>query len=311
MKRNLFGLLTASVLSILLWGCNGSGSGTEAVDLKFNLEKGKTYVYGLKTHFDLNMDMGGKKMNTGGDADFGFDMKVDDVDAQGNRMLSCTYDGIRFKMSAMGMDMGYDSKNVGDTSKENMMSGMFRKIFSGMLDKTFKMTMSPKGEVSKIEGIKELMESMAGHMDVAENMKAQMQKTMEQTFSDEKIKQNFEQGFAFYPANPVKIGDTWSKNLTQNMNTMAMNVDTKYSLKEINNNTVNLDVAGTIRSAGNDSSVTKGMDMKGDSKGTMEIDRSTGFVKHSSMDMTIKVTAPGMAAPMDMKMTITIEGKQQ
>ena len=313
MKTKFLSLLTAFSLSILLWGCPGSKSGSDAVDLKFNLEKGKTYVYNMKTHFDMTMDMMGKKMNTGGDADFGFSMKVDDVDAQGNRMLSSTYDAIRFKVNAMGMDMGYDSKNVGDTTKENMMSGMFRKIFSGMLGKTFKMTMSPAGDVSKIEGLKEMVQSMEDHMNVPEAMREQMKKQMEQSFNDEQIKQSFQQGFGFYPGKPVKVGDSWTKNMNRNMNSMSMNMDTKYTVKEIQDNAVVLDIAGTISSlVGKDSSsAMKGMDMKGDMKGTMEIERTTGLSKKGTMDMTMKITAPGMVQPMDMKSTITIEGKQQ
>ena len=311
MKTKIFGMLTAFALSIILWSCNGSKSSGDAVDLKFNLEKGKSYEYTMKTHFDMDMEMMGKKMNTGGDMDFGFNMKVNDVDAQGNRMLSSTYDVIRFKMNAMGMDMGYDSKNVGDTTKENMMSGMFRKIFAGMLGKTFKMTMSQKGEISKIEGLQEMVQSMSDHLDIPENMKAQMQKQMQQSFSDDQIKQSFEQGFGFYPDKPVKVGDSWTKNMTRNMNNMSMNMDSKYSVKEVNEKTVVLDITGVIKAGGKDSSATAGMDMKGDSKGTMEIERSTGMAKKGTMDMTIKITAPGMSSPMNMKSTVIIEGKQQ
>ena len=305
-------VLSAFALSVILWSCNGSKSSGDAVDLKFNLDKGKTYVYSMKTHFDMNMEMMGKKMNTGGDVDFGFNMKVDDIDAQGNRMLTDTYDAIRFKVSAMGMDMGYDSKNVGDTTKENMMSGMFRKMFGGMLGKAFKMTMSPKGEITKIEGLKEMVQSMSEHLDIPENMKDKMQQQMQQSFSDDQIRQSFQQGFGFYPDKPVKVGDTWNKDMDRNMNNMAMIVKSKYSVKEVTDNTVVLEVTGTVTAAGKDSTATtSGIDMKGDTKGTMDIDRATGLAKKGTMEMNMKITTPGLSSPMDMKATITIEGKQQ
>lgn len=312
MKTKILYTLSAFALSTILWSCNGSKSSGDAVDLKFNLDKGKTYVYSMKTHFDMNIEMMGKKMNTGGDMDFGFNMKVDDIDAQGNRMLTDTYDAIRFKVSAMGMDMGYDSKNAGDTTKENMMSGMFRKIFGSMLGKAFKMTMSPKGEISKIEGLKEMVQSMSEHLDIPENMKDKMQQQMQQSFSDDQIKQSFQQGFGFYPDKPVKVGDTWNKDMDRNMNNMAMKVNSKYSVKEVTDNSVVLEVTGTIAAAGKDSTATtSGIDMKGNTKGTMDIDRATGLAKKGTMEMNMKITTPGLSSPMDMKATITIEGKQQ
>ena len=105
MKTKIGSILAAFAVRAILWSCNGSGSSGEAVDLKFNLEKGKTYVYSMKTHFDMAMEMMGKKMNTGGDMDFGFNMKVDDVDAQVNRLVSSTYEEIRCKVNARGKDM--------------------------------------------------------------------------------------------------------------------------------------------------------------------------------------------------------------
>ena len=311
MRTKLFYGVAVVVLSINLWGCPGSKSTSDAVELKFNLEKGKTYVYAMKTHFDMNMEMMGKKMETGGDVDFGFKMKVEDVDAQGNRMLSNTYDAIRFRMNAMGVDMGYDSKNTGDTTKESMMSGMFRKIFSGMVGKTFKMTMSPSGEVSKIEGLTEMVQSMSEHLDLPENMREKMSGQFKESFNEEQIKQSFQQGFGFYPGKPVKPGDSWTKNMKTNMNKMAMDVDTKYTVKEIKDNTAFLELSAVLKAAGRDSaSVTSSMDIKGDSKGTMEIDLATGLNKHGRMDMTMKISSPALQQPMDMKMTVNMEGKQ-
>lgn len=311
--KKLFGtILAALAVGIVLTGCPGGKSGNgDAIELKFNLQKGNTYTYGMKTHFDIDMEMMGKEMKTSADMDFGFNMKVDDVDAAGNRLMSTTYDAIRFKMNAMGMDMGYDSKNVGDTSKENIMQGMFRKIFGGMLGKTFKMTMSPKGEITKVEGMKELTESMLNNMDLPEAEKEQARKQMEQSFSEDQIKQSFGQGFGFYPDKPVKVGDSWNKTLERDMSNMKMNIETKYTVKEIKDAVVILETKGVIKANGSDSVTVAKMDMSGDMKGIMEIDRSSGMAQKGNMDMDIKITIPGMSKPMAMKANITIEGKKQ
>lgn len=296
-------------ISAILIGCKNSSN--ETVDLKFNLDKGKTYLYKMNNHFDIDMEMMGKKMSTGGDMDFGFKMKIDDVDNQGNKMISTTYDAIRFKVSTMGANIGYDSKNAGDTTNENPASTMFRKMFGGMVGKTFKITMTPKGGITKIEGIKEIMQSVMENVNVPAEAKAQMEAQMQQSFSDDQVKQNFGFGFDFYPEKPVKIGDSWSKNLDRSINNMKMNMDMKYTLKDIKEKTVLIDVAGKIKTSGNESDKATGVNMNGDTKGSMEIDKATGTVNHCEMEMTIKGTVPGLSQPMDMKSKITIEAKQE
>jgi len=302
--KKLFLLLFATVsIATLFNACNNSKSGGgDAVDLKLNLKKGETYTYNMK----MNMNMASlSDVNM----DFGFKMKVDDVDAQNNFAINCFYDAIRFKVSALGKDMGYDSKNVGDTTHENPQDKIFRKIFGSMVGQSFKMTMSPKGEVLKVEGLKDLIESMTAGMDIPEGQKEQMKQQMSQSFSEDQMKQTFSQGFSVFPDKPVKVGDSWKKNVSKTTSGIAMNQEVTYTVKEINANSVMLSLSGDIKSSKDESGATaaKIEDMSGDLKGTMELDRTSGMVHAGNMDMNMKVKAMGQN--MDMKMKITIEGK--
>jgi hypothetical protein len=309
MKKILFLCYAALIIGIVLPGCNGSKSGSaDVVELKLNLEKGKTYVYATKTNMTMDMDMMGKSMTTTANIDFGFKMKVDDIDPQHNYNVTASYDAIRFKMNAMGMDMGYDSKNPGDTSKENMMNGMFRKIFSSMVGKSFKLLMSSNGEVMKIDGLKELVESMSANINVPEAMREQMKKQMNESFNEDQIRQSFAQAFSIYPDKPVKVGDSWTKTTGRVVNNMNMNQDIKYTVKEIRDNSVLLDMDGTIKSSQATDSVAAKVDMSGNEKGTMELQRTTGMVNHGNIDMDLKLST--MGHPMNMKMNISIEGKE-
>lgn len=310
MKKVLFLLYAAAIIGILIPGCNGSQSGSgDAVDLKLNLQKGKTYTYLMKSDMNIAMDLMGKPMNTTANIDFGFKMKVEDIDAQHNFNMTASYNAIRFKMSAMGMDLGYDSGNLGDTTKENTMNNMFRKVFSSMVGRSFKLTMSPKGEVLKVDSLKELVQSMADNIDVPDNMKAQMRKQMTESFNEDQVKQGFAQGFSIYPEKPVKVGDSWTKNVDKTMNSMKMKQEIKYTVKEIKDNNVLLDMTGIITSAmASDSTSAVKLDMSGDEKGSMELLRSTGLVSKANIDMTMKMTAAGH--PMNMKVKVTLEGKE-
>jgi hypothetical protein len=210
MKRS-FAWLFSSVI-LLATSCNNSnkpGSGGDAVELRLNLEKGKTYGYAMKTDMNMDVQVLGKPMKTSVSMNFGFKINVDDIDSAHNYRVTSTYDAIKFKTSAMGMEMGYDSQEPGDTTRADMFSGMFRKMFGGMLGKQFKFTLTPKGEVKDVTGVKEMVESMMNSIDIPEARKAAMQKQMESSFNEDQIKQGFEQGFSVFPDKPVKVGDSW------------------------------------------------------------------------------------------------------
>lgn len=319
MKLKFSWLLGAAIM--LLAACNNSkkggdtpGSGGdnpvpsgEAVDVKLNLQKGKTYGYLMKMDMDMAMEMLGKPINSKMDMDFGFKLNVDDIDKDGNYNMTCTYDEIKFMVNAAGQEMGYDSKNP-DAGGSGMMGDMFKKIFGSMVNKQFKMTMSPKGEISKVEGIKELTNSMVDAMDVPAAQKENMRQQMEASFSEEKIKQNFQQGFNVFPDKAVKVGESWHKTMTQDMSNMKMNTDVKFTVKEITGDVVKLDLDGVIESSANEGSAAAGTEMTGTQKGTMVINRSNGLARQSTIDMDAKVKAKGI--PMTMKGTITVEGKE-
>ena len=81
-----------------------------------------------------------------------------------------------------------------------------------------------------------------------------------------------------------------------------------FTVKEINADAVVLDLSGKIStSMSKDSSGIK-MDISGDEKGTMQMDRTTGMIKQGAIDMDMKMSA--MGKPMTMKVKTIIEGKQ-
>ena len=179
-----------------------------------------------------------------------------------------------------------------------------------MVGQSFKLAMTPKGEVTKVDGFKQMVESLSNRISVPDNMRDQMKKQMGQSFNEDQIKQSFAQGFSVYPDKPVKVGDSWTKNMDKTVSNMKMLQEIKYTVKEIKDNSVLLDMAGTLKSAtASDTAATMvKMDMSGDEKGTLEIQRSTGMVSHGNIDMTMKMNTAGH--PMNMKMKITMEGKE-
>ena len=133
---------------------------------------------------------------------------------------------------------------------------------------------------------------------------------MSQSFSEDQIKQNFAQAFSIYPDKPVKVGDNWNKNLDKDMNQIKMSQNLTFTVKEINSSEVVLELAGKIASSmGKDSTMpAMKMDLSGDEKGTMQMDRNTGLIRQGNIDMDMKMSA--MGKPMTMKVKTVIESKE-
>ena len=86
------------------------------------------------------------------------------------------------------------------------------KFFDKMKGMTFTITLSPKGEVAKVEGYAEGMKKLLGD-NLGDNPIAA--KMFEGMMSEDNIKKQFADLFAFLPDKPVQKGDKWARKMSQ------------------------------------------------------------------------------------------------
>ena len=269
----------------------------------------------MTNHVDMKMDAMGQKMTSGIDMDFRYLMSLEKIDSVGNNILKSTIGDMKFKIGMMGMSMGFDSKEKVDTNHEDAMSSMFRKIFSGMVNKSFMVTVGPKGDVLKVDGLEELVSGMMDAIPGTEESKTKMKEQLNQSFGEQQIKQSFGQIFNLYPDKPVKTGDSWNKEMDYELSGMKSKQLVTYKVKDITSDKVILDLKGDIKLSGNsqkDTSVTMpAMNIGGSENGTITLDRTSGLASSGDIDMTIKgdMQMKGKAMPMDMKVKISISNK--
>ena len=299
------------LLVLLLGACQGSKTSSDVVQLKLNLENGKAYIYATNTHLDMTV----KGMATGLNMAYTYKLMNDSKDSAGNQVLLSTIDALKFKAEAMGMSMGYDSKEVIDTNHQDGMSRMVRSIFSGMLGKSFKVTVSPTGNIEKVTGVEEIVAAMIDGIPGSEEDKARMRQTLQQSFNPLQVKQTFAQAFNIYPDKPVKVGDTWNKDLDLGMAGMKSKQQIIFKVKDITASSVILDLKGELKSSmkppTDSTDASASTNMTGSENGTMTIDRTSGLATSGDLDLNVKgsVNMKGTAMPMDIKGKITISNK--
>ena len=93
-------------------------------------------------------------------------------------------------------------------------------------------------------------------------------------------------GAVVYPKEAVKVGDSWTKNKLEN----GMDMTMIYTVKTIGKDIVEVEISGTIE-----------LLAEGTISGNMEIDRATGNVNYSTMDMNM--VASGQEMTMKINMT--------
>jgi hypothetical protein len=299
MKKHL--LSTAAVAATLLFA---SCKGGEPVDLKLNLQPGSKYLYTLDTKMSMEQSAMGQTMKT--DNDMTMETTYDVAGAEGNnKRLTVTYDRIAMRLKNPMADMSYDSRDSagGDPSLRNM---------NNILHKPFSMVVTNQGEILKVEGLSDIINSMGD--TTAAGM--EVRKQLSSTFNDTAIKSMMQQSLNIFPDKPVKPGESWKKTYTMNMSIMNLKIDNEFKLTSVTNGIAHLDVNARISGGG----AMTGEEMKnmqinlgGDQKGTMDVEVATGLVTDSKLKQNIKgdISMMGMKIPLTMTQDIHITAKKK
>ncbi|MEL6719885.1 MAG: DUF6263 family protein [Bacteroidota bacterium] len=119
-----------------------------------------------------------------------------------------------------------------------------------------------------------------------------MEQQMEAQFGAETIKQSMSQMTGFFPDEPVKVGDTWTKSNKVEAG-MAMLVETTYTLRERKDGTAFIDFNAKVTSDPDAKGIEMmGMqmqyDLAGTQSGTIQVDEKTGWTKETKGKQEMK-----------------------
>ena len=276
-KLRLYAIAVICFSSFII-GCNSADKKTASdnVSLKFNLQKGKTYLYSMQMNMENNMQ--GQKMDT--DMDFDYSLQIlDDKDSL--KTIRTTYDRIAMKMDAGVMKVDFDTNQPQKDSVVNIQANpmtLMSNMFYAMKGKSFDMKVNSKGEVVQVTGLEEMKQTLINSM-TDENLKGAMSQAFASQFNEDNIKNSFSQALNIFPDKPIKVGDTWNKKMSMG-GMAAADMTTTYTVKDIKADNVVLDVKADINMA----------QAKGAQTGTMHVSSETGLVTEANLEQ--KFTAP-------------------
>ena len=264
--------------------------------LSFNPEKGIRYEYHTEMMQNVKTTVMGQVVPTEIVMCISYMMEIVEKTEQGTT-AQFTYNEIVHTVSSLYMNMGYDSKKPVENPSD--IDQMLSKMFGEMLGKSFFAVIAPDGSVQSVTGMEAIGERMTNAIAGDGQMIAQLGAQMKEQFNDSAMKNMLEQSFKFYPANPVRVGNSWNvENATSISNFNVIN-KSKYTLRSINRNIATVAVDAKIE-MNPDSSAMEG-NVGGTQKGTMTIDTRTGIPLTSNFTQNIKgsVKAQGIDVQME------------
>lgn len=262
-------------------GTEGPTTGTEEIELRLNLTKGKVYDMQMTMNSQAEMDMMGQSVSTNTDMTMGMDYEVKDILPSGNFLIRTTYKKIKMSGSTKmgGQDSGMSYEYDSETDKvSGMQAEQMAKSMKTMIGEYTEMEMDKFGKVIKTtmsEGLKTGKDN-----DGMNNM-----------------------NYAVFPEKKIKVGDTWDSEIDQDMNGIVAVIKTTYKLESLKDGIAEISMDGTLNlKAGAEGKLT------GTQKGTSKIEVATGLTSEVIIDQDIdmEMNEMGMKMPMKLKNKITI-----
>jgi hypothetical protein len=305
-------MLKTGVLSIILMLLLFSCGNNDKITLQYNLQQGEV----LKQNMVMNMDLVQKilnqelKINLGMTIKMTWEVKESHEDSYG---LEINFKELKADVNMPGMDSGtisVDSNTSADTAIQTNLGPVFKAI----VDKPFEVVMTKTGKVKSVTGVDTFFESMISAIDenLPENMRQQITQQFGSQFSEEAIKSQIEQNTGYFPDKPVGIGDSWNNKMQTTASNFAIIIDVKYTLKSVDDNVANLDIDGTVSTPAGYEQEFNGVKAKitlnGTQKGSMKINRNTGWTIYADMMLNFNgdIEIMGMKIPIYAASKITV-----
>lgn len=282
---------------------------------ELNLIKGEIYTQKMISNVSIIQTVNGQQVNTNMTINGVTTYKVTDIQNSIYNM-EVRYESLSMKMSLPNGTMEF-------SSEKNDEKDIFSSILGVMKKKPFFVKMTKSGKIEEVKNVEMIFSNIFEKFpQLTDNQKQQIQSQLMQSYGEKAFKGNLEMCSAIFPDSPVAKGDKWIIK-TKLESGMAVNLETTYELKEVNDTYCLFSGASKIETVDKDAYIqSNGMPLKYDMSGTMfseiKINRKTGWVIESKINQTIKGIAQikdnsqvpgGMTIPMTMNNEMIITEK--
>jgi hypothetical protein len=314
-------LAAVAVLAVLVLspparaGSPAAAGGPDKLDLHFHFQKGQTYHLIPTVEEKSTQVVDGEDQVTTNTVVLGQTLEVLSVNDDGSATIKVTFGPTATKNEGPQSTYAFDST---DPPKDLPMPAVGLALVVG---KSYTVTMTPAGEIVKMEGVDALIETMVGALPDDEEIRASMRESLGHQFGEDALKELLANITAPFPGKPVAVGDSWTQKVTHTRG-MPRITETTYTLAERSNGVATVKVNATMKPDPDAEPVKSGpMSMRhtveGTETGTYKLDEATGFIlegeiEHNLHGDVILSNVPGrdgdLTIPTTVEIKVTIKG---
>ncbi|HEY9178350.1 MAG TPA: DUF6263 family protein [Flavipsychrobacter sp.] len=287
-RSYFYGIVAVLVLSS--WGCGGPVDVQEIigpVELSFNFFPDSAYRYTLKNNIALTQEIDKEKAitihqnMTLTNAYRVIALKPDE------RTVSVTYERIIMSSGNQLFSLDYDSEN------DNGTDPMYEDL-RNLIDKNFKMVISPAGKVIASEPVIRMRNERQGAYN----------------FDDSSIRKVMLHVLQVYPSRKVEVGSIWERSYATSVGFANVRVRNRYQLISIKKGVAHIELQGRINSDNAEQTRNSDMELRGLQSGEMDIDIESGLVITGkiSQQLSGNMNITGESTPVDIESDIYIMG---
>jgi hypothetical protein len=284
LRKSLVRGVAVASLALL---CAASARAQDKVQLRLNLQQGQTYDQVFAMQQKVSQTIQNRRTDVVSNMRFGIQSEVLEKKSDGTFKIKTTYRSAQMDNRITGVGdkefvTHYDSTKPGNKVEPST------QVLEAMIGQSISSTVSPRGEVLKIDGWDKLTERIVDNMKVPAAQRAQMLKTMQGSLKSQTAQTI---GLAIFPETPVAIGDSWTMQSSQ-ITTLPILLATRYALAAVENGVATLNVQSKI-SFNPDFSVQEISDSKvktdlsGAQNGVMRVDESSGLPRSYELHLRL------------------------
>ena len=219
------------VLLLLAVAAAASPAAAQGVTLRYRWTKGESVIYRLTSQTDTSVTgvPGAGPMALGQNMTQVLKFTAEEITADGVATLRQTFQSIKMQISGPAGKVTYDTAEP--NTNPNPMIAAMRRVLSAMAGESIVVVMAADGAVIKIDGTTKILEKISGNLPQDPGADA-ISNGLKAILSDDALKATLAQSFPKLPPQPVKVGDSWSGQLTLQTEIMGRIVGVSaYTLK--------------------------------------------------------------------------------
>ncbi|MFH1068000.1 MAG: DUF6263 family protein [Candidatus Glassbacteria bacterium] len=308
LTKRLALLFAASLLGAGLLG------GAQKVNLRLNLEKGRTYHLRTTSDQKTSQTMQGREMNMQQKTVDDMAFTVNAV-AGGDITLGILTERVEADIVTPRDTVHYDSSQPGEV-KHPML-----KALAAMAGQSLEMTVSTTGRIKSVSGMDRVIDRIIASLEMPEGpAREALISAIRKNFGEEAFKDQWGFTFAAYPDRPVAPGDTWKANFVTGGG-FPIIYDGTWTLSKIEGGAAVVAVDARLSTNTEAPPFEMGplkvkMEITGTQTGTLRIDLATGWITGGSLVQKFEGTnrvesgpgqTSGMTWPMKMETVTSFE----